>query len=167
MSLKIGAIAQRLGTTVRTLRFYEENGLVHPRRTPGGTRLYTEDDEARFAALLTLARLGFSLQQLAELADLRRSSQTGDEASRAVASRLRKMDADLEARARAIEERRQDIARGLALVERCHGCRRRPVRDICDPCPTSAGVREIEVLRIVWDEAEPCCPPASPMSENP
>ncbi|WP_245232242.1 MerR family transcriptional regulator [Thiorhodococcus minor] len=35
MSLKIGAIAQPLGTTVRTLRFYEENGLLHPGRTPG------------------------------------------------------------------------------------------------------------------------------------
>jgi len=167
MSLKIGAIAQRLETTVRTLRFYEEHGLVHPRRTPGGTRLYTQDDEARFAALLGLARLGFSLQQLAELAGLRASSQTGDEASRAVASRLKAMDAELEARARAIEERRQDIARGLALVERCHGCQQRPVRAICDRCPTSAGVREIEVLNVVWDEAEPHCPTASAMSENP
>ena len=76
LSLKIGAIAQRLGTTVRTLRFYEENGLVHPGRTPGGTRLYTEANEA----------------------------------SRAVASRLEEMEAELEQRARAIAEQRQDIA---------------------------------------------------------
>ena len=153
MSLKIGAIAQRLGTTVRTLRFYEENGLVHPGRTAGGTRLYTEDDEARFAALLSLARLGFPLQQLSELAGLRASSQTGDEASRAVASRLREMDSELEQRARAIEEQRQDIARAMALVERCHGCQQRPVRESCDHCPVSIGVRDIAVLNVVWDEA--------------
>jgi DNA-binding transcriptional MerR regulator len=36
---KIGAIAARLGITIRTLCFYEEQGLVHPRRTPGGTRV--------------------------------------------------------------------------------------------------------------------------------
>lgn len=153
MSLKIGAIAQRLGTTVRTLRFYEENGLVHPGRTPGGTRLYTEADEARFAALLSLARLGFSLQQLSELAGLRGSSQTGDEASRAVASRLREMDAGLEQRARAIEEQRQDIARALALVKRCHGCQQRPTPESCDQCAVSVGVRDIAVLNVVWDEA--------------
>lgn len=153
MSLKIGAIARRLGTTVRTLRFYEENGLVHPTRTPGGTRLYTKDDEARYAALLGLARLGFSLHQLSELAGLRRSSQSGDEASRAVTSRLREMDAELAQHARAIEEQRQDIARALALVERCHGCQQRPVPESCDQCPVSVGVRDIAVLNVVWDEA--------------
>lgn len=55
--MKIGAIAERLGTTVRTLRFYEEQGLVHPHRSPRGTRLYDEEQEARFAALLALTRL--------------------------------------------------------------------------------------------------------------
>ncbi|EXJ15920.1 MerR family transcriptional regulator [Imhoffiella purpurea] len=155
MSLKIGAIAQRLGTTVRTLRFYEENGLVHPSRSPGGTRLYTEEDEARFAALLALARLGFSLQQLAGLAGLRAASRTGDEASRAVASRLMEMDAELEERVRAIERQRQDIEHALALVRRCHGCRRRPARPICDACPASVGVEDSTVLQVVWDEAVP------------
>lgn len=153
MSLKIGAIARRLGTTVRTLRFYEEHGLVHPSRTPGGTRVYSVADETRFAALLGLARLGFSLQQLSELAGLRGSSRTGDEASRAVVSRLGEMDAELERHARAIEEQRRDIARALALVQRCHGCRQRPAPESCDPCNVSVGVRDIAVLNVVWEEA--------------
>jgi DNA-binding transcriptional MerR regulator len=69
--MKIGAIAAQLGTTVRTLRFYEEQGLVQPRRTPGGTRVYDEADVARFAVILVLARLGFPLHELAALAAVR------------------------------------------------------------------------------------------------
>ncbi len=155
MSMKIGAIADRLGTTVRTLRFYEEQGLLHPRRTPGGTRLYDEEDEARFGALLTLTRLGFSLERLAQLAGIRSASCTGDDASREVVSELQAMDAELQTRARAIASQRGDIKRALAFLEGCHGCRRRPVRAECDRCSISAGREGIGVLRVVWDERGP------------
>ncbi|MFP4132277.1 MAG: MerR family transcriptional regulator, partial [Thiohalospira sp.] len=39
-NLNIGELAERLGTTPRTLRFYEEEGLLAPERSPGGTRRY-------------------------------------------------------------------------------------------------------------------------------
>jgi DNA-binding transcriptional MerR regulator len=149
---KIGAIAERLGTTVRTLRFYEEQGLVHPRRTPGGTRVYDAEDEQRFAALLALARLGFSLETLAHLSGIRPASRTGDEASRAVGTNLKAMDAELEERARAIERQRADIERARTFIQGCHGCRQRPVRAVCDACEISRGFGDIGVLRVVWDE---------------
>ena len=44
---KIGQVADALGTTPRTLRFYEEQGLLTPRRTERGTRLYTAHDWER------------------------------------------------------------------------------------------------------------------------
>jgi DNA-binding transcriptional MerR regulator len=149
---KIGAIAARLGTTVRTLRFYEEQGLVHPRRTPGGTRVYDEEDEQRFAALLALARLGFSLETLADLAGIRPASRTGDEASHRVGQKLEAMDVELEERAWAIERQRADIRRAQTFVRACRGCRQRPVRAVCDGCEISRGFGDIGVLRVVWDE---------------
>jgi DNA-binding transcriptional MerR regulator len=149
---KIGAIAERLGTTVRTLRFYEEQGLVHPRRTPGGTRVYDAEDEQRFAALLALARLGFSLEALADLAGIRPASRTGDEASHRVGEKLQSMDVELEERARAIERQRADIKRAQTFVQACHGCPQRPVRAVCDGCEISRGLGDIGVLRVVWDE---------------
>ena len=153
--MKIGTIATRLGTTVRTLRFYEEQGLVHPRRTPGGTRRYDEEDEARFAALLALARLGFSLEDLIKLAGIRAASRTGNEASHAVASRLKAMDTELEAHALAIEKQRADIQRAQAFLLECHGCPRKPTRTVCDSCDVSAGVSDIAVMHVVWDERSP------------
>ncbi|MBK1695390.1 MerR family transcriptional regulator [Chromatium weissei] len=154
--MKIGEIAQRLNTTVRTLRFYEEQGLIHPRRKPSGTRIYSEDDLERFAALINLARLGFSLQSLAELAGIRKASATGDEASRAVAKRLTEIEAELAERARAIECQRADIAKALTLVRQCHDCQQRPVRSVCAQCPISAELKDIGILKLVWDEEMPC-----------
>ncbi|WP_167757094.1 MerR family transcriptional regulator [Thiorhodococcus minor] len=150
--MKIGAIAERLGTTVRTLRYYEEQGLLHPRRSPGGTRQYDAEDEARFAALLALTRLGFSLERLAQLAGIRSASQTGDAASREVAALLRAMDAELDAQARAIAEQRADIERAQAFLQGCHGCSRAPVRSECDHCQISAARQASAVMRVVWDE---------------
>ncbi|WP_201217602.1 MerR family transcriptional regulator [Halochromatium roseum] len=151
MAMKIGAIAEQLGTTVRTLRFYEEQGLVQPRRTPGGTRLYDEADVARFAAVLALARLGFSLQEVAALAAVRAQHDTGDAASRDVLARLRAMDQSLAEQAAAIERQRCDLAQAQALVRRCQGCRQRPERAVCDQCEVSHGVSGSQVLQLVWE----------------
>jgi MerR family Zn(II)-responsive transcriptional regulator of zntA len=150
--MKIGAIAERLGTTVRTLRFYEEQDLIHPARSPGGTRVYDDEDEARFAALLTLNRLGFSLEQLSRLAGIRDASDTGDDASRAVAERLQDMDAELAEKARAIRRQRNDIASALDFLVGCHGCPLQPTRAVCDACEIGNGWRDSSALRVVWDE---------------
>lgn len=152
--MKIGAIAERLGTTVRTLRFYEEQGLVHPARSPGGTRVYDDEDEARFAALLGLTRLGFSLDRLGRLAGVRAASRSGDQASRAVVEHLRAMDAELAGKARAIRDQRADIERALAFLTACRGCRVRPTRAVCDACQKSSGWQENVALRVVWDEPD-------------
>lgn len=154
--MRISEIAQRLNTTIRTLRFYEEQGLVHPRRKPSGIRIYSANDEGRFSALLGLARLGFSLQSLAELAGIRKASATGDEASRKVAARLTEIENELAERARAIKYQRADIAKALVLVTQCHDCQQRPIRSVCAQCPISTGLEDIGILQLVWDEEMPC-----------
>ena len=68
---KIGEVAALLGTTPRALRFYEEEGLVSARRTSGGTRLYADNDIARFRAILHLAHSGIPLGLIKELATAR------------------------------------------------------------------------------------------------
>lgn len=152
--MKIGAIAKRLGTTVRTLRFYEERGLVRPARSSGGTRVYGDEDEARFAALLGLSRLGFSLERLGQLAGVRAASRSGDQASRAVADQLRAMDLELAEKGRAIRRQRADIEKALAFLSGCHGCDARPTRSTCDDCEISSGWQGSVALRVVWDEPD-------------
>ncbi|MGI8480002.1 MAG: MerR family DNA-binding transcriptional regulator [Gaiellaceae bacterium] len=50
--LKIGEVADRVGLSLRTIRYYEEVGLLEPTgRSPGGFRLYSEDQVTRLATL--------------------------------------------------------------------------------------------------------------------
>jgi DNA-binding transcriptional MerR regulator len=66
---RIEQVADRLQTTKRTLRYYEEIGLLPPSsRTEGGYRLYSEDDIARLERIQRLKDLlGFSLAEIREL----------------------------------------------------------------------------------------------------
>ena len=62
----ISQIAERFGVSLRTLRFYEERGLVRPIRR-GSARLYTERDMARIELIMKGRTLGFTLAQIADL----------------------------------------------------------------------------------------------------
>ena len=62
-------LAQDLGLTPRALRFYEDKGLVAPRRA-GTTRVYTHRDRARMILIMRGKRLGFSLAEIREYLDL-------------------------------------------------------------------------------------------------
>jgi len=68
---QIGEVAERTGVTQRTLRFYEERGLVEPpERMEGGFRLYTEDDITRIEYIKRLQDLlGFTLAEIKEMVE--------------------------------------------------------------------------------------------------
>ncbi len=69
--LQISDLAKMLHITTRTIRLYEQMGLVEPpRRTEGGIRLYEKDDIKRFKMVLKVKALGLSLQEIKELADI-------------------------------------------------------------------------------------------------
>ncbi|MCL8207871.1 MAG: MerR family transcriptional regulator [Actinomycetia bacterium] len=66
----VSDLVRELGTTARAIRYYESLGLLHPRRTAGGHRLYSRRDRARLRLILRGRRLGFSLGEIAELLSL-------------------------------------------------------------------------------------------------
>lgn len=75
--LTVSDAASRLGVTPRTLKYYEERGLVTPSRSGGRYRLYDEADLERFGRILRLRALGFSLHGITEMLK-RPLEETGD-----------------------------------------------------------------------------------------
>ena len=61
----IGQLGTEFGVSHRTLRFYEEKGFLHPARSDGGTRFFTETDRKTLKAILTAKALGFTLEEIA------------------------------------------------------------------------------------------------------
>lgn len=104
--LQIGEVAEQVGLSLRTVRYYEEVGLVTPSsRTEGGFRLYSDDDVSRLALVKRMKPLGLTLEEMGELVKLI------EEGSRA--------DALAEPDLRRVVEGLRDYAdRGDAAIER-------------------------------------------------
>ena len=66
---RIGEMADEFGVTLRTLRFYEDKGLLNPIRD-GNARLYTRKDQARLKLILLGRKVGFSLRDVKQMMDL-------------------------------------------------------------------------------------------------
>ncbi len=72
MALRSAEVADRAGVNVETLRYYERRGLLaEPPRTPSGYRCYPEAAVRRVRQVKTLQQLGFSLNDIAGLLDVR------------------------------------------------------------------------------------------------
>ena len=67
----IRQLTKEFGVTARTLRFYEDEGLIAPERR-GQTRIYSTRDRARIILILRGRRVGFSLAEIREILDLYR-----------------------------------------------------------------------------------------------
>lgn len=69
--LQIGEVAERVGLSLRTVRYFEEVGLVTPSaRTTGGFRLYSEEDVERLLVVKGMKPLGLSLEEIRDILDL-------------------------------------------------------------------------------------------------
>ena len=64
--LSIGFVAERTGLAVSAIRFYEEQGLVHPHRNAGGQRAFERSDIRRLSFVLIAQTLGFSIAEIRE-----------------------------------------------------------------------------------------------------
>ena len=110
-SYRIGEVAERVGVTTRTIRYYEELGLLGTAaaRTKGAHRLYTEADIARLEELIRLRDLlGLSLEELVALAE-------AEEARAALRDQWAESASDRE-RARIVKEAIPLVEQQLELV---------------------------------------------------
>ena len=68
VTMHIGELAEKTGLSLRTIRHYDEVGLLEPTgRTVGGFRLYTREDLARLMLIRRMKPLGFTLEEMTEL----------------------------------------------------------------------------------------------------
>jgi len=105
---QIGEVAERTGVTQRTLRFYEEKGLLNPpERMDGGFRLYSESDVQRIEYIRQLQQLlGFTLadiKEMVEAEELRQQIIATFRPDRELPARLERVNRIIEALERQLE----------------------------------------------------------------
>jgi DNA-binding transcriptional MerR regulator len=95
-------LARELGVTARTIRFYEDKGLISPQRA-GTTRVYTARDRARMILIMRGKRLGFSLREIKEYLDLYDQDHTQEAQVRVLLAAVQKRLDMLHEQRRALE----------------------------------------------------------------
>ncbi|MGZ0148383.1 MerR family transcriptional regulator [Kribbella sp. WER1] len=112
----IAELAAEYDVTLRTIRFYEDRGLLTPERR-GTTRVYHPRDRIRLALILRGKRLGFSLDEIAKIVDMY-DAEPGEEGQLVyLLDQITHRRRELEQRRRDIEETLQDLAE---VEARCH-----------------------------------------------
>ncbi|CAN5322937.1 MerR family DNA-binding transcriptional regulator [soil metagenome] len=96
-------VAAQLGVTHRTLRFYEDKGLIMPQRV-GSTRIYSRREVARIQLILRGKKLGFSIREITEFLDLYDADPQHVEQMRKLSGRISERLVDLEKQQVALSE---------------------------------------------------------------
>lgn len=135
--LKIGDFARLASANLRTLRYYEELGLLRPAsRSSGGFRYYRPTDVNRVRLIRDLQELGMQLEQIAELFGLRGEALDRRERLGQVQRALEEQGRLLEERIETLQAMRGRVGEALAKLEDCLACGLEPSSDnnFCEPC---------------------------------
>lgn len=133
--LKIGDLARLAGVTPRTVRFYEDLGLLQPdSRSEGGFRLYRAAQLHRLRAVLALKDVGFSLDDIRAYRDLATEGALAFGIMARLKERLVAGKGQLRARIERLEAAMADLERAEYVLGTCHGCDAKKFDAECHDC---------------------------------
>lgn len=136
--IKIGAFARLAGTNLRTLRYYEELGILAPAaRSRGGFRYYRKTDLHRLDMIRGLQALGLQLERISELICAPESKgESHAEFIGRVRAALEEQETLLRAKIRELEAQRRSVRGALSKLGECSNCKHHPDdgNNHCHPC---------------------------------
>ena len=124
----IADLAEEFDITPRTLRFYEDKGLLNPQRQ-GMNRVYGRRDRARLLLILRGRRLGFKLDDISEMLDLYDSQGGNTKQLRVTLEKSREQLARLEEQRRDINEAITELNQNVAEMETLLAVREKQVAE--------------------------------------
>ncbi|MFK5968548.1 MAG: MerR family transcriptional regulator [Candidatus Marithrix sp.] len=148
---KIGEVAKKLVTSIRSIRYYEDQGLLTSIRTQRGTRLYSENHIVRLSVILRLTKLGFSIESIRKIVEIRENSKTGAESSSLVEMKLNKISNIISSKIEEMEKLNVEIDNVRNTIKKCNDCSNPPSTSGCPDCPVIDQLKNINLLNLVWD----------------
>lgn len=134
-NMRIGELADKSGRTERTLRFYEELGLLVPAaRTKGGFRLYDENALLRIHWISRLQELGFSLPEIKDFLVEVQGNHNGPAMMGDLRSFYAKKLAETRATLVRLQGLEQELAASLDYLDTCRTCAPATHKTACRAC---------------------------------
>nr|WP_325099708.1 MerR family DNA-binding transcriptional regulator [Aquamicrobium zhengzhouense] len=110
--IRIGDMANLFGVTLRTLRFYEDKGLISPKRE-GNTRLYSRRDISRLNLIMLGRKVGFSLREVKQIMDLYDPEGRNIKQLRTLVDKSERQMVKLEKQRESVEEAMRDLQNAM------------------------------------------------------
>lgn len=133
--MHIGKLAKAAGTTTRTVRFYEEMGLIKPEcRSEGGFRCYCHDQLIRLRMILGLKEMAFDLDQIKAILCKQDSHETGGQLAHAILDDLNTQLEDVDAQIAHLQRVRQKLTQTVSSICECLPCHMRVEERLCTAC---------------------------------
>ncbi len=151
--MQIGEFAKRAGVSVRTIRYYEEMGLIIPeKRSQGGFRLYGPESQRKLAVINFLKDMGLALTEVREIL-LAKKTSGGTKSTVTFLQRVfrEKLDA-VESRIAALQAMKTELTSALKVLDACDNCDREMLLDAlaCRDCPSLMPRDEVpDTLRVI------------------
>lgn len=154
--LSSGDMARGCETTVRTVRFYEEAGLIEPvARSEGGHRMYSPEQLLKLQLIMDLREAGLSLQDIKALFELKDRCGSAEAASKQMADALEAQIACMQRKIAVLRRLREELASMVATIRECEGCDAPDFKLRCDGCDVMARPDVPRAMRLLWGSAGP------------
>jgi len=142
--MRIGDLAKKAGTTLRTIRYYEQLGLIRPvGRTKGGFRLYEEDELRKLRLIKSMQLLDIPLAQVKDFFDQRKLGRTAAEIAPHIRQILQAQLGHMEQRIARYRSMQESLRQTLDILGCCARCPREPGPEACLTCPAITARAEI------------------------
>lgn len=148
--LTTGDMARLTRSTLRTVRFYEQEGLIQAEdRSSGGHRLFTSLALERLQLALDLREAGLSIQGIRELFSLKEQSRSAKEATASITRILETQVAEMQRKIGKLRGLHEELVSMVGVMDECRLCdgKRFPA---CGGCEVTSGPGLPRALRVIW-----------------
>ncbi|WP_373045164.1 MerR family transcriptional regulator [Vulgatibacter sp.] len=154
-TLSTGDLARRTGTTLRTVRFYEEAGMLKPSAVgKGGRRLYTERDLEKLALITDLRELDLSLEEIKGLLRMREGCHDAPQLVERFGSALSVQLERTQRRLAALQRLGAEFAAALQVLGGCRACATPLEVHACSRCDVMAREETPRIIKVVVGDSQ-------------
>lgn len=164
--LTTGEMARCSNNTLRTVRFYEEEGILRPaRRTDGGHRLFPRSELDRLMLITDMRLAGLSLDEIKHILEVKQSGVSGSEAARQATQVLSGRIDELRDKLLVLTRLREDLAATTDIMSACVTCHDTQFPSSCASCSVMASPETLpRSMRVLWSAAST---PMKPITSAP
>jgi len=149
--LTTGEMARCSNNTLRTVRFYEEEGILRPaRRTEGGHRLFERSELDRLMLVTDMRMAGLSLDEIKQILGVKERAPSGSEAAKEAMRILTQRIEDLRDKLLVLTRLREDLMATSDLMAVCVECGDTDFPRSCESCQVMSKPSLPRSMRVLW-----------------